>query len=412
VRPGGHQLELGPTHTSLPTSVAADGTLAAWGFADGTIIAIDTASGETWKFLGHRIHVPSLTLDAARARLLSTAGLELRVWPLRRSPLTLVSNVPCTVYNLARSPDQTRAAIDCYDGALRLWSFADGSIQELHHHSSVAYGVAWRRDQACSAGFDNRVICTSPDGKTQQIFSSAERIRWLTASPDHQRLVVALADGSLTEVGSNTTILYAHGSPAYRMAFSPDGQLLASGADDGTVMVYDFLERRVTSRLDAHTARVLSVAWRDRELWTSSADGTMLRWRYQDHDSVLIERTREPGAFRFLHPLKGGWTANIDSQIMLIKDTTSHTMFRFDLGRHVQQLGVSPDERYIAATIANEIIIVDLARNSVASLGIPSDGVGYVGFVSPELLAISSANGLFSVELNRLEYHNLSNLTN
>ena len=50
IRPGGSQLELGPAHASLPTIAAADDRFAAWGYADGVVIAVDTRTAKVWRF--------------------------------------------------------------------------------------------------------------------------------------------------------------------------------------------------------------------------------------------------------------------------------------------------------------------------------------------------------------------------
>jgi WD40 repeat protein len=405
VRPDGNQLELGPAHPSLPTTVAADDRFAAWGYADGAVVAIDTRTGAVWTFKGHTTRVTRLAVDPGHARLISIAGVELRVWSLTPSVLREVSQLPCTVYTLALSPDQTRAAFDGADGALRVWSLATGTVREVHRHSTPAYGVAWWGDHACSGGFDGQVLCTSPEATTQTVLAGGAQIEWLASSPDHRTLVAAAADGKVMEFdGSPPRTLYSHASPPYRMAFSPDGRWLASGADDGSVVLYDVARRRVDATVNAHTARVTSTLWRGDELWTAGGEGIMARWGYHDHRLAPAERVQEPGPFRFLHLLKDGWCGNVDSRILLVHLTASSRVLRFDLGRHIEQIDVSPDERYIAATVAGEVVVVDLLRDAVSSLSIASDGIGYVGFAGPELLAVTTPSGLFSVQPSTLAY--------
>ena len=404
VRPGGDQLELGPAHGSLPMTVAADDRYAAWGYADGAVAAIDTETGAVWTFKGHATRVTRLAVDATHARLISIAGTELRVWALTPSPLREVRHVPSTVYSLALSPDQTRAALDGYDGALRIWSLAGGTIREVHHHRNVAYSVAWWGDHACSGGFDGQVLCTAPDGTTQKVLSSDAQVQWLVSSPDHRTLVAATAAGALMAYDGSPRTLYSHDASAYRMAFSADGKWLASGAEDGSVVVYDVARAQIDVKVNAHAARVTSILWRDDALWTASADGNRVRWRHRDHALVPVDLVHEAGAFRFLRVLKNGWCGNVDSRFLLVSRATSSRVLRFDLGRHVEQLDVSPDERYIAATVAGEVVVVDLLREAVSSLSIASDGIPYVGFAGPELLAISTANGLFSVQPSTLAY--------
>src|SRR5262249_38507224 len=52
VKPDGNALESGPAHSAQPYSVAVDGNLAAWGYADGTVIVLDTATGTVWPLRG------------------------------------------------------------------------------------------------------------------------------------------------------------------------------------------------------------------------------------------------------------------------------------------------------------------------------------------------------------------------
>jgi hypothetical protein len=403
VRPGGSQLELGPAHASLPTIAAVDDHFVAWGYADGVVIAISTKTAAVWRFKGHSDRISGLIIDADRARLVSVAGGEVRIWALTPNVLTEVSQVPCTVYNLALSPDQTRTAMDCLDGGLRIWTFATGVVEQLHRHRGLSYSVAWWRNKACSAGFDQQVLCSSLDGNTQTILSSPVHVQWITTNPDRQNLVIATEDGKIQEFGDVLKTLYTHRAAPYRVAFRPDGQMLASGAVDGSVIVYDVTQHRDIT-VNAHNGRVLSVVWQDDDLWTSGADGTMTRWQYQHGSLTPVARIREAGLFRFVHPFKNGWTGNVDSHILLIALSTDSSVLRLDLGRHVTQLEMSMDQRYIAAAVAGEVVVIDLLQNSVATLAVEFDGIGYAGFAKPGLLAISSINGLYSVSLHELKY--------
>jgi hypothetical protein len=56
--------------------------------------------------------------------------------------------------------------------------------------------------------------------------------------------------------------------------------------------------------------------------------------------------------------------------------------------------------------MAGEVIIVDVARRAVASLSIPSDGIGYVGFGTNNLLVVSNGSHLFTISASALEYVN------
>jgi WD40 repeat protein len=203
------------------------------------------------------------------------------------------------------------------------------------------------------------VVCTDPDGTTREILSGAGRIRRLRASPDHERLIIATEDGKLRDFDGTLHTLFAHDARPFQMEFSPDGRWLASGAIDGAVIVWDALERRIRSRTKAHTGIVTSLGWRDGELWTASIDGN--------------------------HAPPVG-------------------MLRFDLDRRVERLAVSHDDRYVAATSSGEIVVIDQLELAVASLSVATTGTSYIGFINPDTLVISKADGLFKVSLSALEF--------
>src|SRR6185295_17157076 len=52
VRPGGTATERGPDHIA-PTTVGTDGQFVAWGYADGTVFAIQVDTGAVWEFKAH-----------------------------------------------------------------------------------------------------------------------------------------------------------------------------------------------------------------------------------------------------------------------------------------------------------------------------------------------------------------------
>jgi eukaryotic-like serine/threonine-protein kinase len=404
VRPGGRALELGPLHASQPTSVAADGTLAAWGYTDGVVVVVDTATGASWELHGNGYAAMHIALDAAHERLMSVAGDELRVFTLAKHPVSLVGHLPCQMFNLARSPDRTQALLDCDDGRARVWTLASNEIREIHRHTDIAFGVAWMRGAACSAGLDGRVLCTGPDGETRELLSQAGRIKWLEPSPDGAYLAAATDDGKLWKLTADAQTLYTQAASPYRMAFTPDGQLLASGAVDGSVIVYDLARHEIQSSMKAHQGFVTSVAWRGHDLWTSSADGTLKRWQVGGGTPVLQATTRDAGSFRFLHVFADGWTAGVDRHVLLIQLPGAATPLRFDLDRHLERIEISPDSRYIAAMTAGEIALIDLSRHAVATLPMAGARLDYAGFLSPDSLVVGGTSGLYTVDLASLDY--------
>jgi serine/threonine protein kinase/WD40 repeat protein len=404
VRPGGTRLELGPPHPSRPTSVAAAGPFAAWGYNDGVVVAVDTRTDTVWKLSGHTSAAALIAIDARRERVVSAGGNELRVWPLAPSPLAAADRTPCTVLTFALSRDRTRALFDCDDGAVREWSFASGKIHEVHRHDGVAFGVAWLRDTACSAGFDGRFLCTEPGGAPREILSGVGEIKRVLGRPDDERIAIAAQDGTVRELDGVLHTLFTHDAEPYQLAYSPDGRWLASGADDGSVIVWDGVERRVSSKRKAHDGRVASLGWRDGELWTASIDGTLRRWRNEPGALVLVDTTRGPGSFGLMHALADGWIARVDGRELLVHRAAPVGTLRFDLGHRIEHMGVSSDGRYAATVGPGELVVVDRIALAVAALPVATSGRGYVGFIAADTLLINTADGLFTMSVSALPF--------
>ncbi|HEX3475194.1 MAG TPA: hypothetical protein VHT91_09160, partial [Kofleriaceae bacterium] len=99
VRPGGNALEAGPARAraSQPYCVAVHGNLAAWGYTNGTVLMLDTASGTVWSLRGQ--------FSAVNARVVMSGRRDLRVWELKQPARRLVGTMPCKVYHVWPSPD-------------------------------------------------------------------------------------------------------------------------------------------------------------------------------------------------------------------------------------------------------------------------------------------------------------------
>ncbi len=101
-----------------------------------------------------------------------------------------------------------------------------------------------------------------------------------------------VADGKLIR-----TISPGHSDTVFGLDFSPDGTLLASGAADRIVKVFDVATGGLTNSFEGHTHHVLDVAWRGdgKMLASAGADCVIKFWDYASGDQLRATPTAGKG---------------------------------------------------------------------------------------------------------------------
>jgi WD40 repeat protein len=397
----------------------------------------------------------SVAVDADRRLVVfgSHDGL-IEVWDLRngKRPLRSLRAHDSSV-SLALSPEAALLASTGYDGGIALWRLPGAT--------------EWRRidDTAVhSPTLDpsGRRLATTSDAKVfVRDLETGERISWRAVTrPPVSRLTFSPNGELLAGIDANEhqILLWdvAHGKqhgPALRghtfvindLAFSPDGQRLASAGDDNRVLLWDLRkggEKPEPLTLRDHTSGVNSVAFSpDGRLLASASDRIMLtelgRWsrigRRLGGSSVrtgsidlttdgmtlvsvgdsglLVRDLSKPSGPRRIGPPRGGWSLAVDAGRNLAAWGGGNdwiTLWDLDSGERVRRIrtgyrfnmgaiAFSPDGRKLASTGNNAVHVWDVGSGEPLA----ADLKGHTGWVTAlawtpdgQILASGGAGGV------------------
>ncbi|MDB6056839.1 MAG: Planctomycete cytochrome [Verrucomicrobiales bacterium] len=214
---------------------------------------------------GHHGNVNALVVSAHGHRLYSAAGEdarfgEVKVWNIADgSLLRTFQGHKDAIYSMALSPDGKILATGSYDQKIKLWDVGTGKeTKTLSGHNGCVYGLAFRPD--------GKILASASGDRTVKLWDVASGTRrdtlaqplkdlyTLAFTPDGKKLVAGGVDSrirtwQISENAAETTnpILeskFAHEGAVLHLAFSVDGQTLASTADDRTVKIWNFSDMR------------------------------------------------------------------------------------------------------------------------------------------------------------------------
>jgi eukaryotic-like serine/threonine-protein kinase len=118
-------------------------------------------------------------------------------------------------------------------------------------------------------------------------------IQTIAYSPDGQRIATGSVDGAVgvweVASGRQLFVLQAHHKMVNSVAYSPDGQRLVSGSEDGQAIVWDAVSGRELARLADHIGEVSSVTFapNSRQILTGCSDGSARLWAADTGTNLL-----------------------------------------------------------------------------------------------------------------------------
>jgi len=231
-----------------------------------------------------------------RAALQPCAWLDLA---LRRSGcLCTLQEDEGAVESVDFSPAGDLVAVASNEGAVQVWQVANRTLLRTFK-VPVATGVA-----------HTYKVAFSPDGTAFGLKQSA-----VFGTPDGAIYVWRVADGE------RLPTLEGHTGRITSLAFSPDGQILASGSWDKTIRLWQMKDAKLQQLLEGHQHEVLSVAFSPdgKTLASGSFAGVVKLWHVAEGTplrNLMLSDFRSPIASLAFSPdgttlAAGTWTDQV-----------------------------------------------------------------------------------------------------
>jgi len=330
------------THSGGVNAVAlsVDGWTIASAFGDGTVGLWNARSGEAVfpPLLGHSGAVNSVVVSPdGRLVVSASADNTIRIWDIATGaavgePLRGHSG---SINALAFSPDGMWLASAALDKSVRFWHISLGAPSaeppkpllapyELH---SLAYS---QEGSLIAAGDDVGYIwiwpTTQDEGRERIRVGGSWRtvcVRSVSFSPDGNFIVGAFESRirawDVRKQESQVAWQLEGDSEVLTAQFSPSGQHIVSGADDGSICIWDVKTKAMQHILHTHGDSIRSVFMTadHLRLVSCSEDGTIRVWNLTEVTLPASQSGRGPLSNLALVHRKGGWLVGASDELLL-----------------------------------------------------------------------------------------------
>lgn len=332
---------------------------------DGTPAGL-IGEGSAYQGNAHKGEVQSISISRDGKRLASSGeDGKLKLWTLTWESDQLKKATPFRLDNttnkrsrhitsVAFSPD-SQQLISAVDEIIQLWQVTgDGGtlLRRLEGTRGVINSVSFSADGEWIVAGSNRISSAKPIGEVAlwktdgSLIDKLESYRdqalgdiySVALSPDKQFLAAADSSDSSIKLwqlqyghrGSVAVtpfkILEGHDAPVFKVAFSPDGKLLASAGQDGLIKLWSVKSGELISTLRKHVAPVSSISFSPdgKTLYSTGYDTKVLRWQITDNfDKAALENLIHQGCSSLNDFLENNQAGNSTALTSQAKDSVN-----------------------------------------------------------------------------------------
>ena len=204
------------------------------------------------KIKGHKVGTWRVVYSPDGENIVSVSeDFTAKIWDSQGNLITDLVSHTDVIRNIAFSPDSQIIATASHDKTVKLWNIRGKLLATLNESNDGAGSVAFSPNGMMAIGDHNGEI------KLWQLERKLDRItfnfiktlkghlgevRQIAFSPDGQLIASASADNTIKLWQSNGELLktmHGHQEAVWSVAFSPDGKEIASGSEDTTVIVWN-----------------------------------------------------------------------------------------------------------------------------------------------------------------------------